>query len=129
MRSLWLAALLAAAAASHAQSFVKAQYIFFRTNDAKKEYPSPLQLVVTDQSEIGKLTHYLPGLGLPKSGLPPAGWRAWGMVRLIRAKGPGMQIFFPSDGKFYSVVGKQGDFPASKGFRDFLLGVEKRAKP
>ncbi|HVT13360.1 MAG TPA: hypothetical protein VHE55_13925 [Fimbriimonadaceae bacterium] len=128
MRLVWVAAFLAVAVAASAQSFVKAQFIFFRTNDGKKEYTPPRQIVLTDKAEIAKLTHFMPGLGLPKSGLPPAKWDAWGIVRLMRPKGPGMQVFFPYDGKFYSVIGKQGDFPAAKGFRDFLLNIEKRAK-
>lgn len=124
-----MALFIAAIAPAPAQSFVKAQFIFFRSNDGKTAYNPPRQLVLTDPKEIAKLTHFMPGLGLAKGGLEPAGWRAWGLARLIRPKGPGMQVFFSPDGKVFSVAGKQGDFPALKGFLLFLADIEKRAKP
>ncbi|MFI5385962.1 MAG: hypothetical protein ACHQ50_07560 [Fimbriimonadales bacterium] len=128
MGSLLMAMLLVVAALVPAQSFVKAQFIFFLPNDGKVPYNPPRQLVLTAPDDIAKLTKFLPGLGLAKGGLKPGGWSAWGTLRLMRAKGPGLAVFFRSDGKVYSVVGKPGDFPAARGFRDYLLEIEKKAK-
>lgn len=127
LRTTIVAALFAIGAVGHAQSFSRAQFIFFRANDGKT-YNPPKQLVLTDTAEIAQLTHFLPGLGYSKGGLKPGGWDAWGTVRLIRPKGPGIAVFFRADGKVFSMVGKQGDFPAAKGFRDYLIEIEKKAK-
>jgi hypothetical protein len=128
VRPLIAIAILAIAATTPAQRFVKAQFIFFRTNDLKSAYNPPRQLVITDQKELDKLTKFLPGLGFGKGGLKPGEWQAWLTIRLIRAKGPGIQVFVPPDARFYSLVAKPGDFPAGKGFKDFLLEIEKKAK-
>ena len=127
MKSLFVAAILAFVGNVSAQTFVKAQFIFFRTNEGKT-YNPPKQFVITNQQELSKLTKFLPGLGYSKGGLKPGGWDGWGTVRLMRAKGAGIAVFFSPDGKVFSMVGKQGDFPAAKGFKDYLLGIEKQAK-
>jgi hypothetical protein len=121
-------ALLACGALASAQGFVKAQVIFFRPASGETAYDPPKQITITDKNELAKISKLLPGLGLSKGGLKPSGWAGWGTMRLIRAKGPGLQVFFRSDGKVYSMVGKQGDFPAGKGFLEFLTDLEKRAK-
>ena len=127
MRSLLVAAFLAAALSSSAQSFIRAQIIFFRGSDGKS-YNPPKQITIKSQSDIAKLTKFMPGLGYSKGGLKPGGWDGWGTIRLVRAKGPGIAVFFSPDAKVYSMVGKNGDFPASKGFKDYLLEIEKQAK-
>lgn len=115
-------------AVASAQDFYKVQFIFFRSNDGKTIYRPARQLVISDKSEIARLTKFLPGLGYEKGGLKAGGWDGWGTVRLMRSKGAGIQVFFPGDGKLFSMVGKHGDFPAAKGFREYLLEIEKRSK-
>ena len=128
MRSLAALAVLGCVAAGYAQGFVKAQIIFFRPQTGDKPYDPPKQITVTDKTELAQFTKFLPGIGLKEGGLKPGGWDAWGTMRLIRAKGPGLSVFFRADGKVVSVVGKRGDFPAGKGFPEFLIDLEKRAK-
>lgn len=128
MRTLVAGAFLCVAALASSQSFVKVQFIFFRSNDGKTAYNPPRQLFFTKKADIEKLTKFLPGLGYSKGGLKPGGWDGWGTIRLIRTKGPGISVFFPPDGKIYSMVGKKGDFPAAKGFKDYLLEIENQAK-
>jgi hypothetical protein len=126
VRSLFVALAFVVVAGASAQRFVKAQLIFFRSNDMKTAYNPPRQVVITDQAELDKLTKFLPGLGFSEGGLKPGGWAGWLTIRLIRAKGAGIQIFVPPSGKVYSMVAKHGDFPAGKGFKEFLLGLEKK---
>jgi hypothetical protein len=127
VKRIFFIAVLAGAAIAHAQTFVRAQFIFFRDKDGKS-YSPPKQLTITDQDELAKLTRLIPGVGLNKGGLKPGGWDGWGTIRLVRKNGAGIQVFFPADGKRFSMVGIQGDFPAVKGFAAFLADVEKRAK-
>lgn len=129
MRSQVVVALLGfAVAAAPAQGFVKAQIIFFKPQTGDKPYDPPKQITVTDKNELAQISKLMPGVGLKQGGLKPGGWDAWGTMRLIRARGPGIQVFFRADAKVFSMVGKQGDFPANKGLLDFLLDLEKRAK-
>src|SRR5579862_4400024 len=114
MRSLTvLAATLTLVSVGSAQSFVKAQFIFFRDGEGKS-YNPPRQFSMTKAADLAKISKFLPGLGLPKGGLKPSGWTGWGTIRLLRTKGPGLAVFFSSDGKVYSMIGKTGDFPAGK---------------
>jgi hypothetical protein len=129
MRFFLVFMVFAAVAAASAQRFVKAQLIFFRSNDMKTAYNPPRQVVITVQAELDKLTKFLPGLGFSEGGLKPGGWAGWVTIRLIRAKGPGIQIFVPPSAKVYSMVAKHGDFPAGKGFKEFLLELEKKGAP
>ena len=127
MRSLFVAALVAATVAASAQSFIRAQIIFFRGSDGKS-YNPPKQITIKGKVDLAKLAKFMPGLGLSKGGLKPGGWDGWGTIRLMRAKGAGIAVFFSPDAKVYSMVGKNGDFPASKGFKEYLLDIEKQAK-
>jgi hypothetical protein len=128
MKLLCAAVLFASFALASSQSIYKMQFIFFRSNDGKTIYHPAKQISISEKTEIAKLIKFLPGLGYGKGGLKPGGWDGWGTVRLMRTKGSGIQVFFPGDGAVYSVIGKQGDFPAGKGFRDYLLDIEKKAK-
>jgi|SRR5579862_113949 len=128
MRPLIAALIVAGTARASAQTFNKVQFIFFHSNDGKTEYNPPRQLVLTKAADIAKLTKFLPGLGLNKGGLKASGWDEWGTIRLMRAKGPGIAVFFPGDAKLFSMIGKSGAFPTAKGFKDYLLDIEKQAK-
>jgi len=128
MRAIFAASLLALAVIASAQTFTKVQVIFLCTNDGKTPYNPPKQIAFAKQADIEKLRRFLPGLGLNRGGLKPGGWTAWGTIRFIRPKGPGIAVFFSSDGKLYSMVSKPGDFPAGKGFKDYLAALETQAK-
>ncbi|HTQ09122.1 MAG TPA: hypothetical protein VMI31_03540 [Fimbriimonadaceae bacterium] len=129
MRSALAAFLVFASSLALGQTFTRVQFVFLCGDDGKKPYNPPKQLVLTKQSDIEKLLKFLPGLGLNRGGLKPGGWTAWGTIRFIRPKGPGIALFFSPDGARYSMVARPGDFPAAKGFKEYLLGIEKQATP
>src|SRR5579871_4658654 len=97
--------LLGAAFTAAQTPFYKAQFIFLRDETGKYLNP-PRQVTLNKQGDLLKLVKFVPGVGLSKGGLKPGGWDAWGTIRLMRAKGAGIQLFFSVDGKLYSMAGK-----------------------